>query len=83
MRTDWFKDLPKEQQEDRKAMVKSAQPTLKVLKSILDKMLDELETERSKKAHYDSPAWAYLQADNNGAVRALKRVIDLLDQEDK
>lgn len=83
MKIEWFAGLPKDKQEERKALVKSAAPTLKVLKNILEKRLDDLESKRVNPANYDSPAWAYMQADINGSMRELERVIELLDQEEK
>lgn len=82
MKVEWFAGLPKEKHEERKALVKGASPTLKVLKNILEKRLVDLADKQVNPAHYDSPAWAYMQADLNGSMRELKRVIELLDQEE-
>jgi len=81
----WYKDCKTDaERKERKELVNSAKPTLKVLRKVLDGLLMELESERSnKKLLYESPAWAYIQADNNGAVRAVKQVLSLLDQEEK
>lgn len=82
MKVDWFKDLPRDQQEERKAMVRTAAPTLKVLRNIIKKRLTELESNKVNPANYDSPAWAYMQADINGSMRELTKLVELLDQED-
>lgn len=48
------------------------------LRSIIQRAIESCETaERSVKA-YDVPNWAYLQADSNGSIRALKQLDDLL-----
>lgn len=83
MKADWFHGVPKEKHDERRALVKSASPTLKLLKAILEKRLAELDTKRTNPVHYDSPAWAYMQADINGSMREIKQVIELLDQEEK
>lgn len=83
MNNEWFKDCPSEQaKDDRKKMVKSAAPTLKVLKTIVERYLRDEESKRLSKTNYESPSWAYLQADGNGAVRILKLMNTLLDQEE-
>lgn len=81
MKTIWFMDLPKDEQEGFKREVKSA-------KNVLDK-LEQIVQNRIKQIvitdDYDSPSWAYKQADRNGYNRALTEIINILhlDQEVK
>ena len=81
MKTIWFMDLPKDEQDDFKREVKSA-------KNVLDK-LEKIVQNRIKQIvivdDYDSPSWAYKQADRNGYNRALTEIINILhlDQEVK
>lgn len=83
MRTDWYKGCKTEaEKEERRKLVKSSTQILRVINNILDGMVADLELERSKKSFYDLPAWAYLQADNNGAMRTVKQIKTLLDQEE-
>lgn len=53
-----------------------------ILRKRLQKMLTDLIEEKRKgqvlATHYDSPNWAYLQADRIGYERALRDVIDLI-----
>lgn len=49
---------------------------LKRLKDILRQRLDQATNEKEP---YDSPAWAYKQADINGRRTELKTILDLLD----
>lgn len=77
MRVEWFSDIPnKEKQEEFKKTVVGS-------KKVLDKAIaicyNKIRVgERSKKADYDSPSWAYQQADQLGYNRALYDIIDLL-----
>lgn len=85
MKLDWLKDVSNlgiEAVEERKIMVRSCQPTLNVLKNILEKKLDEIEASRTRKLDYDSPNWAVKQADYIGSIRVIKDVLTLLDQEE-
>lgn len=83
MNNEWLKDCKTEEaKDDRRKMVRSATPTLNVLKMIVERYLRDEEQKRLSKAAYESPSWAYLQADANGAVRILKLIQTLLDQED-
>jgi hypothetical protein len=74
-------DLPKDEQDGFKREVKSA-------KNVLDK-LEQIVQNRIKQIvitdDYDSPSWAYKQADRNGYNRALTEIINILhlDQEVK
>ncbi len=54
-------------------------PLIKRLVEILDLWIEE---EAPKKIDYDSPSWAFKQADKNGAIRALTKVKTILDQKD-
>ena len=64
-------------------MVQNASPVLNVLKKILEKQLDDLVASGERKDLYENPSWVYRQADNIGAIRTLKTVLSLLDQEEK
>lgn len=67
---------------ERKEMVKSARPTLKVLRNVLEKRMQDLEANAQKSEHYEKASWAYYQADHLGAMRAYNYVLSLLDQEE-
>lgn len=49
---------------------------LKRLKQILTQRLEQTTNEKES---YDSPAWAYKQADINGRRTELKHILDLLE----
>lgn len=66
-------------------MVKSAKPTLDLLKQILVDRMVEVQKSMLSTQNYESPAWAEMQADRLGAIRELDYVISLLtlDRETK
>jgi hypothetical protein len=74
-------DLPKDEQEDFKREVKSAKNVLDKLEQIVNSRMKEIVVAND----YDSPSWAYKQADRNGYNRALTEIINILhlDQEVK
>lgn len=85
MKLDWLKDVSNQgidAVEERKVMVRSCQPTLNVLKNILEKKIEEIEHSQKRKADYDCPNWALKQADYIGSMRVLKDILTLLDQEE-
>lgn len=74
MKTIWFMDLPKDEQEGFKKQVKSAKDVLEKLEKIInDKVKDVVLVD-----DYDNPSWAYKQADRNGYNRALTEVLNIL-----
>ena len=74
MKTIWFMDLPKDEQEGFKRQVKSAKDVLEKLEKIInDKVKDVVLVD-----DYDNPSWAYKQADRNGYNRALTEVLNIL-----
>lgn len=74
MKTIWFMDLPKDQQEGFKKQVTSAKDVLEKLEEIIKTKMKEVVLSED----YDSPSWAYKQADRNGYNRALTEVLNIL-----
>lgn len=83
MNSDWMKGASPQEKEDRRELVSTAKPTLRVLKKVLELKLKEKQDLAASGKDYASPSWPYLQADHLGEQRALQYVIDLLtlDQE--
>lgn len=73
MQSIWFKGIPKEKREKREEEIKSYRNAFDALKEIL-----ESKRERSIKSDYDSPSWAFKQADQNGANRMLDEVLKII-----
>jgi|TARA_R110000796_G_scaffold172673_1_gene289660 hypothetical protein len=76
MKAAWFKECKsiKEKQAVRQAL-QSNKESLDRLKEILEPMLKDT----TPAADYDSPSWAYKQADRNGFNRAVTTVLDLIN----
>ena len=74
MKTIWFMDLPKDQQEDFKKQVSSSKDVLEKLENILKTKIKEITLSED----YDNPSWGYKQADRNGYNRALTEVLNIL-----
>lgn len=81
MQHQWFSNLPKADQEDRKKFVLSNAKVLDILSQIVYNM-SIVESKPSNK-DYDSPNWAYKQAHQNGKVEALNEVLRLLKVSDQ
>ncbi len=75
MKTEWTKDLGAPDAPKFRQSVVDSKIVLDKLKLICYNML--LESEKSTKTDYDSPSWAFKQADRNGYKRALEKVIEL------
>lgn len=76
LHTKWFEQGSSlSEREDTERMVKAAQPTLSLLAKILRKELVELE----RTFDYDSPAWQYKLAHQNGRREKINELLDLLD----
>jgi len=74
MKTIWFMDLPKDQQEGFKKQINSAKDVLEKLELIVQGKMKEVVLSED----YDNPSWAYKQADRNGYNRALTEVLNIL-----
>ncbi|AFM54656.1 hypothetical protein P12053L_51 [Celeribacter phage P12053L] len=76
MKTAWFKDCKSKKEKEAVAQIlHSNRDSLDRLKEILEPMLKEA----LPSADYDSPSWAYKQADRNGFNRAVTTVLDLIN----
>lgn len=75
MKTIWFKGIPEADIEMHKKSVLASKFLLDILKEVCYNSISELDN--ASAADYDSPSWAYKQADKNGARRAYQRIIDI------
>jgi hypothetical protein len=84
LKTEWYKGVRDE--NDRVALaaeILSSRPTLELLRSLLEDRVAALDTAHTKKTNYDSPSWAYAQADYVGAKRTLQEIIELVTTEEE
>mgnify|MGYP003649123554 FL=1 len=76
MKAAWFKECKtKKEKEAVSQSLHSNREGLDRLKGILEPMLKDT----TPAADYDSPSWAYKQADRNGFNRAVTTVLDLIN----
>lgn len=76
MQHQWFSHLPKNEQDEFKKLVLGSQ-------KVLDRAAEIVYTRsivetRPPIEDYDSPSWAYKQADRNGYLRAYTEIFNLL-----
>jgi len=86
MQPDWTHHLKEPEEKERfKKYVQNNRTLLERLSSILDSWEKQLTSEELSQKSYDSPSWAYEQADCNGYRRCLRDVqkILTLDQKEK
>lgn len=67
-----------EEKAQRKAEFVAAEPALKVLRNIFKQRLDQAVNDMSRNQNYDSPSWAYVQADRVAQMRVYKDLLALL-----
>lgn len=83
MKVEWFRGTATDvEKQERRELVKAARPTLEILRKALEARLAEREAKETSLKLYESPSWAYMQADLTGSKRELKELIDLLTLED-
>jgi hypothetical protein len=76
MKAVWFKECKtKEDKDSVRQTILSNRESLLRLESILESLLKETPTSTD----YDSPSWAYKQADRIGYNRALNQVLDIIN----
>lgn len=68
----------KEKEEFKRLLHHSA--LVRRLREILGEYIQTAES--SSQADYEKASWPYYQADKNGELRALKKVLKLLDQKE-
>lgn len=77
----WTKHLKtKEEKENFESLLRNSTIVASRLVTILREM-DESKV--SRETDYDSPSWAYLQADQNGYRRAIQEVLKLFNYLEK
>lgn len=84
---DWFKGIKKtdddyaEKKKARLAELKAAEPAFRVLKTLLERDIDNRRSSQVSNQRYEEPQWAYKQADLNGSIREIERILKMLPLE--
>lgn len=74
---DWVKNL--DNKEEFEKYLRNSTLLVKRLRQIVQDRLQVLEKDSINRKNYDSPSWAYQQADYNGEVRGLQYILQLTD----
>ena len=74
---EWTKNLTKEDKANFESLLRNSTSVSTRLVNLLKEKIDE--SRKTNKADYDSPAWAYKQADRLGYERALTDIIALFN----
>lgn len=80
MKTAWTKGLDDQDEKDIRGNFKEALVLRKRLSVIAEEKITTSHNHCLNKKSYDTPNWAYLQADSVGYERALKEIIALLQE---
>jgi len=79
MKTVWTQNLPEgSKKDDITSSYQSGTVLRGRLKELLQDKIDTEVTSRLKREDYESPSWAFKQADSIGYTRALKEIISLI-----
>lgn len=78
MKISWTKGLDKQKASDIRQKFKESSLILARLKVMLAKSIEEKRSASTLETNYESPNWAYIQADRVGYERALRDVMELL-----
>lgn len=82
--TEWTKHLKdQEAKAEFEKLLRNSTISLGRLREILEDKLQALDRSEVKTDNYDSPNWAFRQADLNGTRRILMNIIDLLSFTEK
>ena len=82
----WFhaanaSNMPQEDKEKLEKSIRASKNTLDLLLKIL--VEEKKNLLKNPSSEYDKASWAYYQADVNGQVRQLDKLINLIDLEGK
>lgn len=76
--TTWTSHVSGKEKEELLKTLSRSSTHMTVLKRILEQKVEALENKSLSVSTYDSPNWPYIQADTVGAIRELKKIIELI-----
>ncbi len=71
----WFHGIAREDRASHEQLIRNSTILLGTLTKVIEEELAALRKPPS--SDYDSPAWAYKQADRNGQIRALTNLLSM------
>ena len=76
----WTKHITNDEEKKRfQNEVQGSKRVLQRLQALMDEMKTDTENQEMSTKLYDSPSWAYIQADANGYKRCLKQISKLIN----
>jgi hypothetical protein len=76
----WTKHISNDEDKERfKSAVLGSKLVLQRLQALMDEMKTDTENQELSTKLYDSPSWAFIQADANGYKRCLKQISKLIN----
>lgn len=81
MKTVWKKGLLEDAQKEIELQFKASVVLRRRLVELLKEKYETEDKKRILKDAYDSPNWAYKQADTAGYHRALKEILSILEED--
>ncbi len=73
-KSDWFIDVSGKEKDELIYVLQNNPILIQAFLKILDRMEKEEARSETQLSEYDSPSWAYKQADRNGARRIISKV---------
>ena len=84
MKSIWFKGAKDDQEQaERRLAIVSAARAFEILTGILEAKARVKDTERNSDKNYALPAYAAMQADASGYIRAMREVTSLLNLQEE
>ncbi|NOQ73235.1 MAG: hypothetical protein GQ574_14605 [Crocinitomix sp.] len=81
MKSKLTKGVPQDEKKEIRASFLEALQFRKRLTIVLEDEIKTLQTSMRAEANFDSPNWAYIQADRVAQTKALERVISLINED--
>lgn len=72
----WYRNLPRDQWDERKQVVSRSKFILDIAREIVYNM--SIETQKTSESDYDSPSWSHKQAHLNGKQEAYREIMAIL-----
>jgi len=79
MNLKWFKGLSKQQEQELRGDLVLARPSFARLRVLLENELEASISEMGNKDNFFMPAWSEYQANKLGEQKALRKLINLIE----
>jgi hypothetical protein len=83
MQTRWTKGLDEAGKKELNSQLIASIPVLKRLGQLIEDSIEASTKVQESKETYESPSWAFFQADHVGELRAYRKILRLIDTKEK